>query len=73
VLGLFGDGDLPTGVCPPLTDDTGAEPSPRLRAFVDLFGDRGVAGSVCADDYIPFFLDAADIVDFTCDEFRPEG
>jgi hypothetical protein len=73
VLGLFGDGDLPAPECPPLTDDTGAEPSPRLRAFVDLFGERGVAGSVCADDFIPFFLDAVDVVDFTCDEFRPEG
>ena len=46
VLGLFGDGDLVNGECPPLTDDVGAEPSPRLRAFVELFGDRGVAGSV---------------------------
>jgi hypothetical protein len=73
VLGLFGDGDLPGGECPPLTDDVGAEPSPRLRAFVELFGDRGVAGSVCADDFIPFFLEAVDVVDFTCDEFRPEG
>jgi len=73
VLGLFGDGDLPAGECPPLQDDLGAEPSPRLRAFVELFGDRGVAGSVCADDFIPFFLDAVDVVDFTCDEFRPEG
>src|SRR5690606_7269303 len=55
VLGLFGDGDLPNGICQPLQNDVGAEPAPRLREFVELFGDRGVAGSICADDYIPFF------------------
>jgi hypothetical protein len=73
VLGLFGDGHLPNGICPPLQDDVGAEPSPRLQAFVDSFGDRGVAGSICANDYIPFFLDAVDVIDTTCDEFEPEG
>jgi len=73
VLGLFGDGDIPNGLCPPLQDDVGAEPSPRLRAFVEQFGDHGVAGSICTNDYIPFFLDAVDIIDVTCDEFRPEG
>ena len=29
---------LGNGECPPLQDDLGAEPSPRLRAFVELFG-----------------------------------
>jgi hypothetical protein len=49
VLGLFGDHDQPNSICPPLKDNaSGAEPSPRLRQFVESFGERGVAGSVCA-------------------------
>jgi hypothetical protein len=53
VLGLFGDQDKPNFICPPFDPDaaSGAEPSPRLRQFVDSFGERGVAGSVCADSY----------------------
>lgn len=67
VLGLFGDGDLVNPVC---TKDA-AEPSPRLRAFVDSFGDHGVAGSVCAPSYEPFFQEAVAIIDSTCDGFIP--
>lgn len=74
VLGLFGDNDLPDGTCAPLDDGVvGAEPSPRLRQFVDAFGDRGFFGSVCADDYGQFFADAVSVIDTTCDEFEPEG
>jgi hypothetical protein len=71
VLGLFGDGDQPNGICPPLMDNTGAEPSPRLRQFVDSFGERGVAGSVCAPTFKDFFADAVGIIDSTCDGFVP--
>lgn len=71
VLGLFGDGDQPNGICPPLMDNTGAEPSPRLRQFVQLFGERGVAGSVCAPTFKDFFADAVGIIDSTCDGFVP--
>ena len=73
VLGLFGDGDKPDGICPPFDPDnsTGAEPSPRLRQFVDSFGERGVAGSVCADSYKDFFMEAVGIIDSTCDGFVP--
>ena len=46
----------------------GAEPSPRLREFVDSFGDHGVAGSVCADSYQQFYLDAVGIIDTKCEE-----
>jgi hypothetical protein len=53
------------------TTASGAEPSPRLRQFVESFGERGVAGSVCADSYKEFFSEAVDIIDSTCDGFVP--
>jgi len=73
VLGLFGDNDQPNAICPPFDPDaaSGAEPSPRLKQFVDAFGDHGVAGSVCADSYQQFFLDAVGIIDTTCEEYVP--
>ena len=71
VLGLFGNGDLPNAICPPLMENTGAEPSPRLRQFVDSFGDKGIAGSVCAPSYKDFFQKAVAIIDNTCDGFIP--
>ena len=71
VLGLFGDNDQPNAICPPLKDNVGAEPSPRLRQFVESFGERGVAGSVCADSYKDFFSEAVGIIDSTCDGFVP--
>ncbi len=73
VLGLFGDNDQNGSICPPLDPDStsGAEPSPRLRQFVDSWGERGVAGSVCADSYQQFFQDAVAVIDTTCDEFVP--
>jgi hypothetical protein len=73
VLGLFGDNDQVGATCPPFNPDAGngAEPSPRLREFVESFGDHGVAGSVCADSYQQFFLDAVGIIDTTCEEFVP--
>ncbi|MBX7080173.1 MAG: VWA domain-containing protein [Nannocystaceae bacterium] len=73
VLGLFGDGDQPGAICPPFNPDaaSGAEPSPRLREFVDSWGDRGVAGSVCAASYQEFFEQAVGVIDTTCDEYIP--
>lgn len=73
VLGLFGDNDQPNAICPPLNPNSnnGAEPSPRLRQFVELFGDRGFMGSVCAPSYDEFFAQAVSIIDNTCDEFVP--
>jgi len=73
VLGLFGDGDQLNSICPPFNEDnaSGAEPSPRLRQFVDSFGERGVAGSVCSDSYEEFFKQAVAIIDTTCDGFIP--
>ncbi|MCA9705258.1 MAG: hypothetical protein KDK70_05355 [Myxococcales bacterium] len=73
VLGLFGDNDLPGGICQDLTDmsSDGAEAAPRLRQFVDSFGDKGFFGSVCAASYDPFFQEAVALIDTTCDEFIP--
>jgi hypothetical protein len=66
VLGLFGDDDLPNAQC-----NGGAETSPRLRSFLDSWGDHGFFGSICAPDYDQFFQAAVDIIDTTCDEFTP--
>ncbi|MEM6294207.1 MAG: hypothetical protein AAGA54_23220 [Myxococcota bacterium] len=74
VLGLFGDNDQPGSVCPPLDKEfsnDGAEPSERLRSFVDSWGPRGFSGSVCANSYNDFFTEAVGIIDNTCDEFVP--
>ena len=73
VLGLFGDQDLPNPVCPPGDPNNGgvAEPSPRLRQFVDSWGDRGFAGSICEPSYESFFAQAVSIIDTTCEEFIP--
>ncbi|PRP97421.1 hypothetical protein ENSA5_34130 [Enhygromyxa salina] len=70
MLGLFGDGDLPNGICGAL-DNGGAESSARLRAFLDSWGDNGIFGSICAPDYDDFFQSAVDIIDTTCDDFTP--
>jgi hypothetical protein len=74
VLGLFGDNDQAGSICEPYSNGgDGAEPGVRLRQFTELFGARGFAGSVCADDYSSFFAEAVDIVDLACNEFEPAG
>ena len=59
VLGVFGQG----GSC--------AESSSRLDQFVDLYGDKGFKGDVCASNYEQFFLDAVETIGTTCDDFVP--
>ncbi|MEX1365941.1 MAG: hypothetical protein AB1Z98_22630 [Nannocystaceae bacterium] len=72
VVGLFGDNDQPDGICEDLVGgEDGAEAAPRLRQFVESFGDRGFFGSVCAGSYDPFFQEAVALIDTTCDEFIP--
>lgn len=73
VLGLVGDTDLPNAACAPIDDVVGAEPAPRLRQFVELFGDRGIWASVCTPDYNPFFEQAVGLIDAACDDFVPPG
>ena len=51
-----------------------AEPSSRLDAFMNLWGDQGRYGEVCASNYGPFFQEAVQLIDTTCDDFiPPEG
>ena len=73
VLGLLGDIGEPGGICQPYVEGTGdgAEPAPRLREFVNLFGTQGLTGSVCAPQYTDFFDQAVGLIDTTCDEFVP--
>lgn len=72
VLGLFGDNDQAGAICQELADgSTGAEAAPRLREFVDSFGDKGFFGSVCAPSYDAFFQEAVGLIDTTCEEFIP--
>jgi hypothetical protein len=75
VLGLLGDTGLQNAVCPPdsIPGSTGGEYSPRLIAFAESWGGRGLWGSVCAPDYGPFFEDAVALVEMACEDFVPEG
>ncbi len=67
VVGLFGDQDLPGGLC------NGDQAGPEYRAWVESFGSRGFQGSVCLADYSQVFSQAVATIDATCDEFVPEG
>jgi hypothetical protein len=69
VLALIGDLDI-GGICQPRKAMIGAEPAPRLRAFAQLFP-FGSTGSVCADNYRQFFVDAVRPVNEACQVFRP--
>ena len=70
-LGLIGDRDLPNPQCAPFNAGNGAEPSPNLRSFFAKFGGNGFVGTVCADDYTPFFEEAVSVIATACDEFVP--
>lgn len=71
VLGLIGteDAGFADGGCfwdsPPRTS--------RFREFVDLFGERGLQGNVCEEDYNSFFAEAVGLIDTACDDFVPPG
>lgn len=41
--------------------------------LVYLFDDRGIANSICIDDFGPFFTSALDTIELTCDDFTPVG
>jgi hypothetical protein len=51
----------------------GPEESDQFKAFVEMFGEHGIVGSVCDPDYNSFFQEAVGLIDTTCDEFEPEG
>ncbi len=68
VLGLISDLDLPDPACSDADpfNPGGAYPSPRLRAFVELFGEQGRTSSVCEPDYAPAFEGIAELLSLTC-------
>ena len=47
VVGIIGDSDGEDPVC----EGNDAEAAPRLREFVESYGEQGVTCSVCAEDY----------------------
>ncbi len=51
----------------------GPNESVKFIEFTEMFGDRGVTGTVCSNDYNSFFQDAVALIDTACDEFVPEG
>jgi hypothetical protein len=54
--------------CVPLTVE-----SPNLINFVDSFGDQGIKASICEDDFGPVFASTVETIQFTCDNFVPQG
>ncbi len=67
VLAITADNDQPDSLC---TDSEGDEPgevAPRIQEFVESFGERGLMGSICAEDYAPSLLEAAAAIAATCD------
>ncbi len=74
MLGLVGDYGQPGSPCLPFDPEgTGAHDAARMRSLVSAFGDRGLIGSVCANDYVPFFQNAVDLIADACDDFTPVG
>lgn len=67
VLGLINDVPSDTPMCPPDSQ----EPA-KIREFIEMFSNR-IEGSVCAENYAPFFEQAVELIDTTCDEFDPIG
>lgn len=43
------------------------------QEFIELWGEHGVSGSICAADYAPFFAEAVAAIDQTCKNFNPPG
>lgn len=74
MLGLLGDSDLPDGLCAPFdpTDNSGSQPSTRLREWVELFH-YGERASVCEAEYAGIFDAALASIVTACDEFVPPG
>jgi hypothetical protein len=41
------------------------------QAFIELWGEHGISGSICEANYAPFFAQAIDTIDKTCDANPP--
>lgn len=53
--------------------DPVVHPTERFVELVDAFGERGLLGNICADNYGAFFEQAVGLIDVACDEYEPEG
>jgi hypothetical protein len=60
-------GGLPQNDCP-FPTGSGAQDSPRLREFTELFT-HGFLGDVCAWSYGPFFSQAVGVIESACEGF----
>jgi hypothetical protein len=47
--------------------------SPNLIEFVDSFGDQGIKASICEPDFGPIFTSTIETIQFTCDNYIPQG
>ena len=68
VLGIFGDNEI---VKNPLCDsfDAVTKPAPRMREFVNDFGDNGFFCSVCEESYTNCFKNAVSTIDTSCRQY----
>lgn len=61
---------IPTGQADQMGVD-GAEISPRLKKFTELFGKRGSVYDVCAPDYAASFSKAVNVLGKACNDLPP--
>lgn len=76
VLALIGPNGPDPAPCPALDKCAGgiegAEASPRLQQFAEMFT-HGFVGQVCANSYAAFFHEAVAEIQTACDNFVPIG
>jgi len=70
---MLGVINTPDAACVSGAGDPIVHPTERYVEFVSKFGDKGIMGNICSDDYDAFFEQAVALIDTTCDEFEPEG
>ncbi len=70
---MLGIVNTPDATCVAGAGDPIVHPTDRFVEFVQNFGDRGIMGNICDNDYNAFFSQAVALIDSTCDEFVPEG
>jgi hypothetical protein len=70
---MLGVINTPDAACVSGAGDPIVHPTDRYVEFVSKFGDKGIMGNICSDDYDAFFEQAVALIDTTCDEYEPEG
>ena len=70
---MLGVINTPDAACVSGAGDPIVHPTERYVEFVEKFGDKGIMGNICSDDYDAFFEQAVALIDTTCDEFEPAG